>query len=168
MIPRELVDRVRSGFALPHDSIHGWAHWARVLENGFRLAADTGAHAEVVELFSLLHDCKRLSDQTDLGHGRRAAEFARSQRGLCILLSDEDFELLAFACEYHTDGLVEANVTVQTCWDADRLDLGRVGILPEPGRLCTAAAKELGVLKWAIRRSQEHGVVRLDAECFRG
>ena len=166
MIPRELVDRARSEFALPHDSIHGWAHWARVLENGLRLAGVTGAHVEVVELFSLLHDCKRLSDHTDLGHGRRAKEFARTLRGLCIALSDEHFELLAFACEYHTDGLVEANVTVQTCWDADRLDLGRVGIRPEPARLCTAAAKDPRVLKWAIRRSQEHGVVRLHAGCL--
>jgi uncharacterized protein len=32
-------------------------------------------------------------------------------------------------------------VTVSTCWDADRLDLGRVGIEPHPDYLCTAEAR---------------------------
>ncbi len=40
-----------------------------------------------------------------------------------------------------------------TCWDADRLDLGRVGIMPEPSRLCTAAAKRSDLLKWADGRA---------------
>jgi uncharacterized protein len=31
---------------------------------------------------------------------------------------------------------------VQTCWDADRLDLGRVGIIPRPDRLCTEEARD--------------------------
>ena len=26
----------------------------------------------------------------------------------------------------------EADITIQTCWDSDRLDLGRVGMMPEP------------------------------------
>ncbi len=31
----------------------------------------------------------------------------------------------------------------KTCWDADRLDLPRVGIIPKKDRLCTEAAKGL-------------------------
>lgn len=46
-----------------------------------------------------------------------------------------------------------ADITVQTCWDADRLDLGRVGIRPDPDRLCTSAAKESDLLEWAYARS---------------
>jgi hypothetical protein len=53
----------------------------------------------------------------------------------------------------HAKGLIEADVTVQTCWDADRLDLGRVGIVPDPARLCTAAAKESAMRDWAFARS---------------
>ena len=30
-----------------------------------------------------------------------------------------------------------------TFYDADRLDLGRVGIIPDPRRLCTDAAKKI-------------------------
>lgn len=32
------------------------------------------------------------------------------------------------ALAYHSDGYTEGDITVQVCWDADRLDLGRVGI----------------------------------------
>jgi uncharacterized protein len=52
-------------------------------------------------------------------------------------------------------GRTEADNTIQTCWDADRLDLGRVGIVPDPSRLCTAAAKEPAIRAWAYQRSCE-------------
>jgi uncharacterized protein len=32
---------------------------------------------------------------------------------------------------HHSEGAVHADPTVQTCWDADRLDLGRVGVMPD-------------------------------------
>ena len=66
-------------------------------------------------------------------------------------LEDARFELLFEACRLHTDGLVEGDPTLQACWDADRLDLGRVGILPRPHRLCTDAARDL--LDWAHDRA---------------
>ena len=46
-----------------------------------------------------------------------------------------------------------ADITVQTCWDADRLDLGRVGIIPRPDRLCTEEARDPVLLDIAYRRS---------------
>ena len=69
-------------------------------------------------------------------------------------LSDDSFCLLEDACARHTDGLTEADITVQTCWDADRLDLGRVGIEPQRKYLCTDAAKDREILAWAYRRSR--------------
>jgi hypothetical protein len=39
------------------------------------------------------------------------------------------------------------------CWDADRLDLGRVGITPDPRRLGTKAGRNL--LAWAHVRAVE-------------
>ena len=153
-VPQELIARVRGEFALSWDGIHGVAHWERVRDNGLRLAKLTGATAQIVEFFAFLHDAKRVNDGRDPDHGKRAAEFARSLRGSLIALPDEGLELLTFACEYHTDGLTEANVTVQTCWDADRLDLGRIGVRPNPRYLCTDAAKEPAMIEWAFRRSR--------------
>jgi uncharacterized protein len=153
-IPPELIARVRSEFALSWDGIHGVAHWERVCDNGLQLAKLTGANPQVVALFAFLHDAKRVNNGRDPGHGKRAAEFTRSLCGSLIALPDEDLELLAFACEYHTAGLTEAHVTVQTCWDADRLDLGRIGIRPDPRHLCTPAAKEPAMIEWALNRSR--------------
>ena len=33
---------------------------------------------------------------------------------------------------FHSDGELHMNATIQSCWDADRLDLGRVGKRPYP------------------------------------
>jgi uncharacterized protein len=155
MITLGLLDLVRREFTLSMQGIHGWDHWRRVKENGLRLAEQTGAKLEIVELFALLHDCRRVSDGMDPDHGRRAAELAATLRESWMVLSDADFQLLAYACERHTDGLTRAHITVQTCWDADRLDLGRIGIRPDPERLCTEAARDSTVLLWAWHRSRE-------------
>ena len=67
-------------YVLPMDGDHGIAHWARVLENGLRLAQETGADTEVVQLFAILHDARRISEGTDPNHGPRAAALAVKQR----------------------------------------------------------------------------------------
>lgn len=155
MISQDLVDVIEQSFALRLDGIHGVAHWTRVRANGLRLAELTGANLEIVALFAFLHDSKRLNDGRDPSHGARAADFAASLQDSLLTLSGEEFELLHFACKHHTDGLTEADITVQTCWDADRLDLGRIGIRPNPRYLCTPAARESTMIEWAYRQSRE-------------
>jgi uncharacterized protein len=120
-------------YALPWDGFHGVAHWARVLENGVRLATETGARIEVVQLFAVLHDCRRIHE-------------------------GDDPELLHRACAGHTHERTHPDVTIQTCWDADRLDLGRVGIMPDPSYLCTAVAKRRETIVWADGRASR-GIV---------
>ena len=44
-------------------------------------------------------------------------------------------------------------MTVRTCWDADRLDLGRAFIKPDPRLMCTDPARLAGTLDWANERS---------------
>lgn len=152
-LSRELLRAIRVQYALPWRGLHGVGHWARVRETGLRLAARTGADAAVVELFAVLHDARRRNEGDDPGHGGRGADLAVTFRGTLIHLSDAAFTLLHIACADHTKGKIEADVTVQTCWDADRLDLGRVGIVPDPARLCTAAAREPAMRAWAYERS---------------
>ena len=74
----ELLRAISSGYALHPDGFHGVCHWARVLENGRRIAETTGADVELVELFALIHDCRRINEGTDPGHGRRGADFGRA------------------------------------------------------------------------------------------
>lgn len=155
MISKELIRTLRQEFRLDWMGIHGAPHWSRVRENGLRLAGMNGAKPEVVELFAFLHDSRRVDDGADPGHGRRAVGLALSLRGTLVTLSDEDFDLLAYACTHHSSGMTEADITVQTCWDADRLDLGRVGIMPRAIYLCTPAAKDPSFIEWAYLRSHK-------------
>ena len=63
---------------------------------------------------------------------------------LTVLIPDDnDFQLLLEACEGHTKNTHHYDLFVGTCWDADRLDLGRVGIEPEVEYLNTSEAKRL-------------------------
>ena len=152
LTPR-LLSRILDGYALRPNGIHGVAHWARVLENGQRLAGLTPADADVIELFAVFHDARRVNDQRDDGHGRRGAELAGELRGEYFELDDARFALLDYACREHTSGLREADPTVQVCWDADRLDLLRVGRRPHTDLLCTDAARMPDILEWANHRA---------------
>jgi uncharacterized protein len=150
---RPLIETILDQYVLPPEEIHGVAHWARVMENGLRLARATAAKVEIVQLFAVLHDSQRENEGHDPDHGQRAADFAFSLWGQLFHLEDEDFQLLYEACAGHTHERTHPDMTVQTCFDADRLDLGRVGILPEPGRLCTDEARTPEMIRWANRRA---------------
>ncbi len=57
--------------------------------------------------------------------------------------------LLGFACEEHTNGDVSSDPTIGVCWDADRMNLWRVGIKPDPHELSTEAARSQECIGWA-------------------
>ena len=150
---KELMEFLRSHFRLKWDGIHGAPHWARVLHNGLMLAEKEGARSDVVTLFAFLHDHERIHDDHDTEHGPAASRNALRLRGTYFEIDDEGFALLCQAMDGHSNGMTEANITVQCCWDADRLDLGRVGIIPHPKYLCTQTAKDPEVIRVAYDRS---------------
>ncbi|HSB89431.1 MAG TPA: HD domain-containing protein [Anaerolineales bacterium] len=153
-----VLDLIRRQYVLPWDGLHGVTHWGRVLENGRRLAGETGADLDVLLLFCLFHDACRFNDGWDKGHGRRGADLAASLRGEAFDLEPRRFDRLYQACALHTDGLTEGDITLQTCWDADRLDLARASIFPRPDRLCTPAARRAEIIAWATERSLKRDV----------
>jgi len=125
------------------DSIHGPAHWRRVEQNGLKIAASNGASFDVVRLFAALHDSCRQDDSFELHHGELAAQYAITLRSKLFHLDDESFELLQYACKWHTHGKVSTDRTIGACWDADRLDLTRIGIEPKPRFMSTELGKRL-------------------------
>jgi len=155
---KQIVRAILDEYRLELWGIHGLGHWARVLENGLRLAETTGADMGIVRLFALFHDSRRQNDYKDDGHGRRGAEFAVSLRNKYFSLSDEDFDRLFKACESHTDEIFHDDVTIQTCWDADRLDLYRAKSHVHLDFFGTVAAKSPQITAWAERRSRAHFV----------
>lgn len=116
-------------------------------KNGLRLATVMGTNVEVAQLFAVFHDGGRVNEVEDWGYACRGADLAPELCGTLFDLPDAAFDLLYEAGAQHTDGLIAGDITVQACWDADRLDLSRVGMPPDPRRLCTDAAKAVTMRK---------------------
>lgn len=149
----DILREIREQYLLEWDGLHGIGHWARVCENGLRIARASGADAEVVVHFALFHDACRRNQGRDPGHGERGADLAARLRGRVFAMDDVRFALLLRACAYHTGGRRDPSPTVLACWDSDRLDLARAGIRPDPRRLCTEAARDARLIAWASARS---------------
>jgi uncharacterized protein len=130
---------------------HGDEHWRAVTATGLDLAdRHPKADRHLVFLFGLLHDTRRVDDGPDPEHGRRAAALAIELRDVGRLkIGRRRLERLCKALALHADGHTSGNKTIGVCWDADRLHLPRVGILPSPELLSTRAGREPGALELA-------------------
>ena len=144
----KLWNIARDQFPLDRDSFHGWLHWKSVEKNGLILLEHTGADIDIVELFAIFHDSKRENEGKDPEHGKRGAEFAQSLRYKYFNLEDAQFEKLIYACTWHNKHMTTNDPDIGTCWDADRLDLIRIGIIPHTDRLNTDYAKKLVIEKY--------------------
>ncbi len=153
LLSTQLIKTVISQLTIDWRGIHGITHWARVLHIGLYLAKMNGANPKVVQLFALFHDSKRMTEGGDPDHGPRAAQFVMSLHERLFKLGGNELHLLVEACRNHTSSADHENMTVKTCFDADRLDLGRVGIRPDKLLLCTKEAKQAETISWAYRQS---------------
>ncbi len=89
----------------------------------------------------------------DPHHGKRAIEYIkRLNIGGVFHLNDKQLEQLMFACEHHSNHRIKSeDITIQTCWDADRLDLYRVGEIPYDKFLNTEVAKTDEAKEFSLR-----------------
>ena len=147
-----------SQYQLNHNGHHGIEHWFRVVINGRLIAAEVGADIEVVEHFALLHDVMRKDGKLDILHGNRSAEFALSLSGDWIQLNRVQMQQLTEACRDHSMGRLSKDLTIQVCWDADRLDLGRLDNKPNHTYVATKIARDPKFMKKAIERSKRRFV----------
>jgi uncharacterized protein len=132
----------------PSSPVHGEAHWRAVGHTALELAPRVDrADALLGLLFGLLHDSQRLNDGGDPDHGPRAARLARDLHTEGLLpLDSADLVTLIDAIDRHTVGRRSDHPTIALCWDADRLNLWRIGIRPDAAFLSTAAAREPAVI----------------------
>lgn len=136
-----LLKHVLAQFKISRDGDHGPKHWARVRLHGMKVGELRGADLLVIELFAFLHDSQRLNENLDRLHGERASDYAASLNGHFFDLKDSQLDKLCHAIRHHSDGGVHSCTTIQSCWDGDRLDLGRVGIKPHKNYLSEEAGK---------------------------
>ena len=124
-------------------STHGIEHWDRVARFG-RVLYEAGVDMNVVTAFAYLHDSERKDNFEDIKHGKRASELIDSIRAsLLIELNDKQIIKLKRACELHTTERKTGDATIDACFDADRMDLLRVGIKPSPDRMATLHGADL-------------------------
>jgi uncharacterized protein len=159
-VPRYATD-VALSVATRHaraSEIHGLAHWGRVAVLAAHLVGrEPDADRGVVEWFSLLHDTQRVNDGHDPEHGPRAAAVARTIKALQAYDDPDDtqqldagqLDKLCTALAGHTDGTTTDDPTTAVCWDADRLDLWRLGVEPDPRFLSTATARDPETIEFA-------------------
>jgi len=152
-IDERLWKIVEDQFPMGKNSFHGPKHWRRVLIFGGKLAEGNNADLELLELFALFHDSQRTNDSVDHGHGKRGANLAEMYHGKYFHLSDDRLDILLQACRDHTSGGAHEHPTIGACWDADRLDLWRVGIYPDPSFMSTKRAKTKEIIEWAVSYS---------------
>jgi uncharacterized protein len=127
-------------FVMDKDSIHGVHHWEEVYNNGMMLALQPGVDKLVVGLFAYLHDCKREDDHQDPEHGDRAADFVVWLRnwGKLDQMTHTQYHKLWTACLQHHKGVVETeDITIGACFDADRIELIRCGMVPKAELMST-------------------------------
>ena len=141
------IKRLRE-YAIKHSilgdySVHGVSHWDRVARNA-EVLITSDVDDLVVKAFAYIHDVERVNDSDDLQHGPRAAMLVDEIRSSELsFLNDQEIEQLKEACRLHTLRHRTEDATVNACFDADRLDLGRVGITPNPDKMATVQGRIL-------------------------
>lgn len=141
---KDFLNLIVSQFRLDINSEHGLSHWQRVERIGNYLSKHTKADPKIINIFAYFHDSKRENEGYDPKHGLRASAFIKELYSKNILnISQNQLGQLVFACEHHNNPNIKSdNIVIQTCWDADRLDLWRVGTIPSPSFLNTDIAKQ--------------------------
>lgn len=147
---RELQAIVVAQFRLDIDGVHGLPHWRSVYRNGLLICeADPEVDPAVIAAFALLHDSQRHDDDDDPSHGVRGSRFVTElldQGHMSWLDKEQQTWLRAAVCNHPLGGRSECP-TIQGCFDADRLDLCRIGIRPHPKYLGSVYASREGVIE---------------------
>lgn len=139
---------------------HGVTHWEHVEKLGLMLAKECPeADTDVIRWFAYLHDCRRGTEEWCEEHGRLAAKYMSRMRTTFLSdLTDEQFKTLMKACYHHTTKRRTKNLTADLCLDADRLDLERVGIKPDPKQMASSIGARYAAMPY-VELMNKAGIV---------
>ena len=143
-----LLGFIQERFQCDWYGLHGIKHWQTVASHGRvigKLHELNKSNLLIIELFSYLHDSCRQNEGVDSEHGLRAANMAAELNNIFYSLNPSGLNCLSEAIAKHSLGFVSNDPVIQTCWDADRLDLVRVGIEPSEYLLSDVANSLVGI-----------------------
>jgi hypothetical protein len=155
---REIIQKLESWRRF--DSVlHGPAHWARVHRFGLALGRGLELNQSAmrcIEVFSWTHDLARVDDGGGRVHALDGADYLYEVAPEVFpALDPQELGVISRAIRHHSDGLTadvawrqgllsgcdwkpETVVLVTgCCWDADRLDLLRLGRKPRADKMST-------------------------------
>ena len=127
---KQLINLLQRDSKLFHSPIHGFKHWRTVEKNGLYLSQFNDGDPAVISHFAYFHDCMRVNEHRDDGHGKRGGQYALKNKDI-LDLNNEQLQTLYRACSGHTGGRNPSCDTIACCWDADRLDIRRADITPD-------------------------------------
>ena len=134
--------------------LHGISHLRRVAILSGRLANAVGEDVESAIVMGFLHDCARRNDKNDIDHARDSEVLAR---GLIErFYSHLDVDRICEAIAGHADGDVTSDPFTGCLWDADRLELKRIGRTIDLDLLSTKVAKRLARRRQQGVKFREH------------
>lgn len=132
---------------------HGPHHWFRVIDIGLRLCEQMPeVDRDVIIAFGLLHDSARTHDQYCEKHGPDSLLVINKLRHLIPLDATQMLHVMIACCNHTSASNFDFPIhepTLHVCFDSDRLDLWRVGIVPDNRYLFTDAAKLPEIHEWA-------------------
>jgi len=132
--------------------LHGVSHLRRVAILSGRFAVAVGEDVESAVVVGFLHDCARKKDGNDLEHAHDSAVLARKL--IERFFPHLDVDRICDAIEGHAEGEVTTEPLAACLWDADRLELKRIGRTIDIDLLSTEVARRL------VRRRQQEVKVK--------
>ena len=130
-------------------ALHGISHLRRVSILSGRLASAVGEDVEAAVVMGFLHDCARTDDKAGDGHAHDSSVLARCLLGRFYPHLDAD--RICHAIARHADGEVTDDGLAACLWDADRLELKRIGREIDLDLLSTEVARRLARARAARR-----------------
>lgn len=122
-------------------NIHGVQHLRQVAFLAGRFAYSLNVDYKTAIIGGYLHDCARSDDGGGNSHAHESAFLAK--RIIETNWSSTDIDKIFYAIYYHADGLNTNDPFIGCIWDADRLNLVRLGLIPKVELLSTEFAKRI-------------------------
>jgi uncharacterized protein len=164
-MPKDSEIELVKPFAKMDSEIHGQRHWSHVRRLGLELGNLlnlTDEQLRCIELFALTHDLARTNDGKNTVHSDDGSYlFVDVAKEVFPLLDGEQRGLIQICIKHHSDGITAEEAylnqsfrhiawreddiinTVGCCWDADRLDLLRLGIEPNGKYMSTSVWEDV-------------------------
>jgi HD superfamily phosphodiesterase len=134
--------------------LHGFDHLGRVAILAGRLARAVGEDVESAVVMGFLHDSARKDDGGGCLHAIESAVLARKL--LLEFYPQMDRGRICDSIKRHADGETTSDLMVACLWDADRLELKRLGRVVDPDLLSTEIAKRLARKRKPGKREEIH------------